>query len=681
MRVTYNWLKAYVKIALSPEKLAEKLTMAGLEVTGMEEVSGDQVMELEVTTNRPDWLSIVGVVREVGAITGKKINYPDLTFSESSTKTTDLVKVRVEDPKACPRYTARVITGLKNGPSPDRLKSRLEISGIRSVNLIVDITNFVLMELGQPLHAFDLDKLAGPEIIVRRAKSGEKLLMIDGAQVELKPDMLAIADAKGPLALAGVMGGKDSEVDETTKAVLLESAYFDPMVTRKTAKSLGISTESSFRFERGVDPEGVLKASDRACYLLETLGGGKVARGPIDVGNIKVKLPKISLKSSWANRVLGTDISSKDMERVFTNLQLNVLSSEGDLLEVEPPSFRRDLTRPIDLVEEIGRVYSYQNVPSTYPAMRMTKPDSQPERKAESMAKEVLVACGLSEVISYSLIAREMFSKAGLSQDGAVAIQNPLSRDQALLRAHLLPGVLKVVCHNKNRNIKDIKIFELGTVYHRQSKKLPKEVKNIVIAISGNAAGDWKSEERPLAFYDLKGIVAKLLSSFGITDYDITEKPHPSLEPGSSAALTVEGKEVGFLGKVSKEVLAGFEIDDDVLVSEIRFYDIIPNINWERKFEAPLKYPSVTLDLALIVADDIQSKAITSIIRDVGGELVKDVRLFDVYHGSQVPAGHTSTAYSIEYQATDRTLTEKEVKAAHSKICENLKDKLRATIR
>ncbi len=682
MKVSYNWLKDYVKIGLTPQELAERLTMSGLEVTAMEEVAGDWIMDIEVTTNRPDCLSIIGVAREVAAITGRRIKLPDFSFTESDAKTSDLARVKVEDVKACPRYTARVITDLEVRPSPKWLKDRLTALGVRPIDIVVDITNFVLLELGQPLHAFDYEKLAGGQIIVRRAKKGETLLTIDGTLVELDPEVLIIADKEGPVALAGIMGGKDSEVSEATRTILLESAFFDPVVTRRTARSLSITTESSYRFERAVDLEGVLKASDRACNLLSKLAVAAITKCAIDIGTKVVERPTITLKPSWVNKVLGTQISVKDIERVLASLELSIRSSGEDMMEVEPPSFRNDLSRPIDLVEEVARLYSYQKIPAARPKVMVAVSHKEVTRGIETITKDILTSCGLNEVITYSLVSRESLRKVNMLREDIISIRNPLSRDQEILRSTLLPGILGAVAWNKNRNVTDVKIFELGRVYHPQKKgQLPREVTNLACALTGKGISDWRQEERPIDFYDLKGIIEALMARLGCANYEFAEGSHPSLHPARSANVMVKGKDIGFLGEVSEEVSSSFDLSDRVWISELRIHSLIPHISLTKSVKTVPKFPSITLDIAIVVKDDVPSGAIISIIEEIGGELVREVKLFDLYRGPQIPAGHKSFAYSILYQALDRTLTDEEAKSIHSRIGIELKDRLGAQIR
>lgn len=682
MKVSYNWLKDYVKIGLTPQELAERLTMVGLEVTGMEEVAGDQVMDIEVTTNRPDCLSIIGVAREVAAIMGRRIKLPDFSFTESDAKTSDFARVKVEDAKACPRYTARVITDLEVTPSPKWLKDRLIAVGIRPINLVVDITNFVLLELGQPLHAFDYDRLAGGQIIIRRARKGETLLTIDETLVELDQEVLIIADTKGPVALAGIMGGKGSEVSEATRTILLESAFFDPVVTRRASRALGITTESSYRFERGVDLEGVLKASDRTCNLLSKLAGPTVTKCAIDVGTKVVKQPTITLRPSWVNRILGTEIPSKEMERMLVDLGLSILSSSKDMMEAKPPSYRQDLFRPIDLVEEVARLYSYQKIPAARPKVMVTISHKDLTREVEAKTRDIMASCGLSEVITYSLVSRESLRKVKMPEEDVISIRNPLSLDQEILRPTLLPGILWAVGWNKGRNVTDVKIFELGRVYHPGEKGgLPREVTNLACALTGKGMSDWRQEERPIDFYDLKGVIEVLMARLGCADYEIAEGTHPSLHQARSATMKVKGKDIGFLGELSEEVSSSFDLSDRVWVSELRIHSLIPHCSPERLVKTVPKYPSITLDIAVMVKDDVASKAITSIIRATGGELVRGVELFDLYRGPHVPKGYKSLAYSIVYQALDRTLTDEEAKSIHSKIGLELKNRLGAQIR
>jgi len=680
MKATYNWLKDYLDINFSPRDLAEKLTMAGLEVTSLEKTSRDWVMDFEITTNRPDWLSIIGIAREAGAVIDKPITFPPVSLQESQQNFQ--IEVTISDSQSCPRYRARLINGIQLNSTPEWMKDRIEAVGLRSVNLIVDITNFVLMEYGQPLHAFDYDKLAGGKIIVRRAKKGEKLLTINGKLVELDPEILVIADQDKPVAIAGVVGGKSSEVDENTKRVLLESAYFDPIAIRKSAKKLTVSTESSYRFERKVDPEGIVEASNRACHLLQELAGGKVDRVIEDIGRKDYQQRKIYLSASKVNSILGVDISIDEISSMLKRLGLGTRNKANRSIEVEIPSFRQDLIRPIDLVEEIARLYGYQNIPAATPRIRIASCREDSRRTCELQVKQTLVSVGLKEVINYSLISRELLPKIKMKDEKVVSISNPLSREQEMMRPTLLPGILNTISWNKNRKINNIRIFELSRIYLPGILGgSPVERLNLSVALYGKKAPNWKEKERNLDFYDLKGIVEACLECLGIDDYKIVEKKYPVLDSINSAGLKVKDTVIGYLGQIDQEVLANFDLDETVYIFECDFDKLISYSQLKKRYKPFIKYPSVSYDIALIVKENISSQQIASLINSTAGELARKIKLFDVYRGKQIPDGHKSLAYSIEYQAADRTLTAKEVEELHSRVRRILEDKLGAQIR
>ena len=681
MKATYNWLKDYLDINLSPEELAERLTMAGLEVTSLEKTgSRDWVMDFEITTNRPDWLSIIGIAREAGAIIDRSITLPPVSLEKG--RQDSRIEVTILDDQGCPRYTGRLIDEVRLNSTPEWMKERIEAVGLRSVNLIVDITNFVLMEYGQPLHAFDYDKLAGGKIIVRRAKKGEKLLTINGKLAELDPEILVIADQDKPVAIAGVVGGKSSEVDENTRRILLESAYFDPITIRKAARKLLLTTESSYRFERGVNPRGVVEASNRACHLLEKLAGGKIGRIVADVGRKDYQKRKISLTPSKVNGTLGVNISIAEISSILKRLDLDVTNKGDKSLEVEIPAFRRDLVRPIDLVEEVARLYGYQNIPVVIPRLSVSSEQDDLERMSETRIKQVLVSAGLREVINYSLISRELLRKINMKNEKVISITNPLSKEQEIMRPTLLGGMLNTISWNKNRTMDNIRIFELSRTYlPARLGGVPTERPTLSIALYGKKMPNWKEKGRSLDFYDLKGIVEVCLQRLGIDSYKIIEKRHPVLDSINSAGLKIKDTVVGYLGEVREEVLINFDLEETVYIFECDFNKLVSYSRLKKKYTPFIKYPSVVYDIALIVKEDITSGQIVSLINSTAGELARKTELFDIYRGKQIPDGCKSLAYSIEYQSADRTLTAKEVDELHSRVRRVLKDKLDAQIR
>ena len=680
MKTSYNWLKDYVNIKLSPEELAHKLTMAGLEVTSIEKMGDDAIMEFEITPNRPDCLSVIGIAREAATVTGKK-----LKTKKSKLKSQDLKikpQVEIRDKDLCPRYTARIIEGVKVGPSPQWLVDRLEGMGLRPVNNVVDITNFCLFELGQPLHAFDYDKIKGRKIIVRRAKEGEKIVTIDGEQRVLSKDMLIIADTERAVAIGGVMGSLNSEVTDSTRNVLLESAYFNPVSVRRTSRRLGLISESSYRFERSVDPGGITPASDRAASLIAELCGGKI--GPIkDVGKSDPKERKISLRTSRLNAILGLEVLQSIIEKILTSLQLKVKSSAKDKLSIGVPSFRQDLKSEIDLIEEVARIYGYDRFPSTMPTTTMVDHHTQGcefERVVNNLLRETLVSFeGINEIITYGLISRKALEGIDVDPEKTVSIKNPLGLEQEIMRPTLMPGLLNTISRNLNNRQKDQKLFELGKAYFK-AKGAFKEEDRLIIGLTGMASAGWLGRKKVNILY-LKGIIESLFDKLEIDLSVDIGKIFPVLE--RRVPLKVGSVEIGFLEEVSKKLLSAFDIKTEVFICEIEVPKITPfiKLKMEKRFSEITKYPSATRDLSIIVDKIVLSEKVASIIKSAGGDLVKKVDLFDQYSGKQIPAGKRGLSYSIEYQAQDRTLTDGEINRLHSEIRNAITRQLGARIR
>jgi len=540
MRFTYSWLKEYIDVKLKPKELAEKLTMAGLEIEAVSQADGEWVFEAEVTTNRPDWLNIIGIAREVAAITDEKMAATKAgQHSSASTgraaqpKSAANCIIQVLDKQSCPRYTGRIITGVKVAPSPEWLVKRLKSIGVRSVNNIVDITNFVLFETGQPLHAFDFDKLSGGRIIVRRAKGNEQIVTIDGVTRKLDLSMLVIADENAPVAIAGIMGGKGTEVTESTKTILLESAYFDPAITRKVSRCLGLGSDSSYRFERGVDLAGVKTASDRASALIAAIAGGLTGK-IIDIGKKSITQANVLVNFQKVNDVLGTNVPTKEISRILKALGLKSgkTSKAGAVFTI--PSWRRDLKKEEDLIEEIIRIYGYDKICTDSVFIPM-----QPD--LARIISDTLVSFGLNEAITYSLVDKvldDIFQPAPLV--AAIKIKNPLSSDFAVLRRNIIAGILNAAKWNLNRNINDIKLFEIGPVYH--SEKLDKQEENhIVICLSGTRRDNWQDGVNPVDFYYLKGITDSLFKKLGVSNYDIKPGQSGIFQAEQSAEIMIKG--------------------------------------------------------------------------------------------------------------------------------------------
>jgi len=675
MRFTYSWLKEYIDVKLKPKELAEKLTMAGLEIEAVSQADGEWVFEAEVTTNRPDWLNIIGIAREVAAITDEKMAATKAgQHSSASTgraaqpKSAANCIIQVLDKQSCPRYTGRIITGVKVAPSPEWLIKRLKSIGVRSVNNIVDITNFVLFETGQPLHAFDFDKLSGGRIIVRRAKGNEQIVTIDGVTRKLDLSMLVIADENAPVAIAGIMGGKGTEVTESTKTILLESAYFDPAITRKVSRCLGLGSDSSYRFERGVDLAGVKTASDRASALIAAIAGGLTGK-IIDIGKKSITQANVLVNFQKVNDVLGTNVPTKEISRILKALGLKSgkTSKAGAVFTI--PSWRRDLKKEEDLIEEIIRIYGYDKICTDSVFIPM-----QPD--LARIISDTLVSFGLNEAITYSLVDKvldDIFQPA--PSVAAIKIKNPLSSDFAVLRRNIIAGILNAAKWNLNRNINDIKLFEIGPVYH--SEKLDKQEENhIVICLSGTRRDNWQDGVNPVDFYYLKGITDSLFKKLGVSNYDIKPGQSGIFQAEQSAEIMIKGEPAGFLGKVEKGLLKKIDIDKDCFVCQINMDILVKHVELKKRFTALPKFPVVYRDISTLAKIETPLGDIVNMIKETAGDIIKEIKLFDVYKGEQIPKGHRSLIFRLTYQSFDKTLTDKEVEIIHSGIISALKEQL-----
>ena len=643
----------------------------------------DVVFELEITPNRPDCLSLIGVAREIRAETGNPLKLPTVDLKENETDIRALTSVTIDAPDLCPRYAARVIQGVKVGESPAWLQQRLESVGVGVINNIVDITNFVLMEYGQPLHAFDYHKLAENRIVVRRAADGEHLKTLDEAERELTADMLVIADAEKSVALAGIMGGYDSEITETTCDVLLESAYFNPSSVRATAKALGISTEASYRFERGADPGIAITALDRAAQLITELAGGTVCEGVVDVYPGQQPLTRIQLRPERVNFVLGTTIETAEMVQILNRLDFDVETS-GDVYQVTVPTFRSDVTREIDLIEEIARVYGYDNIPTTLPKGDIPVPPPNPKTEVHNRIKRFLLAAGMMEAVNYSFCDTNCFDKIRLNANDplrdVLKLRNPLSPEMSVLRTTLLPSLLENAQHNRNHQIDTIALFEIGGVFIQNSEqKEPERVAGILAGQIGE--GIYSNPYRQPDFFDIKGLVEGILEGCGIVDYTLQKTDMPIFHPGRNAEVLLDDRRIGTFGEAHPEVLENYDLPYKAYLFECDVEGLVDTAVFTKRFEPISIYPKVARDLAIVVDKEILSDMPTELIHATGGDIVESVRLFDVYEGEQVPEGKKSLAYTITYHSATETLTDKAVNALHDKVVKRLNQELGAELR
>lgn len=677
MKIPFSWLKDYVNVGtMSPEEVAQRLTIAGLEVVLIEKIKGDSVFDIEVTPNRPDCLSILGIAREVSATLRKKLKEPRIKSIKGRSK--DKPSIEIKDKKLCPRYTGRIIRNVKVGPSPKWLADNIKKMGLRPINNVVDITNYCLFELGQPTHAFDYDKLSG-KVIVRRAHKDEKIATIDEKVRPLDSDMLVIADEERPIALGGVMGSKDTEVTDTTKNILFESAYFNPVSIRRTSRRLGLISESSYRFERSVDMGSVVRASDRACSLIVELCGGQI--GPlVDVGEKAPKRVKIYLRRERLYRLLGLEISLSTIKKILSLLQLDVELSSKKTLVVSVPSFRQDLKTEVDLIEEIIRIYGYDRLPSTMPTIVGHPRRLEPSREFANIVRDTLVSLGVDEVITYSLISKDdLESLGGLKDEGVIVIKNPLSIEQEIMRPTIVPGILRAASWNLNKGARKIRIFELGKIYHKDTRVF-KEEEDLSIAFVADGSYGWQARGESL-FFEMKGVLEALFDKLGIGKALFKGEDLPPFLTEVGASIEVSKEKIGFLGQLNREILDKFDIKTEVFLCELSLARLFSFIELEKRFQEMPRFPSAKRDISIIIKKEVPHQSIVSIIKETGGDLVADVELFDQYFGVQIPKDERGLSYSVEYRAKDRALTDGEVSRLHTEVCNALIQKLEAKIR
>jgi phenylalanyl-tRNA synthetase beta chain len=648
----------------------------------------DAVIDIDLTPNRPDCLSMVGVAREIASIAGCEVKLPEFTLNEEGDDIKKETSVTIEDPDLCPRYAARVIKGVDIKPSPLWLQRRLRALGLRPINNIVDVTNYVLMELGHPLHAFDYDLLKENRIVVRRARDNEEIVTLDDVQRKLDNEMLVIADAKRPVAVAGVMGGINTLVTEKTGNILLESAYFQPVSIRRTSKRLKLHTEASHRFERGADPEGVIQAMNRAAFLFREVAGGKIARGNIDEYPKPIESIEVTLRTKRVNRVLGTELKDETVDHYLRRLGLMTAKVKKDEFKVDVPSFRRDLTREIDLIEEVARIHGYDNIKTTLPQAKLCFQEKNHSRIVEKDVRSIMLDCGFYEAINYSFINEadldSLRLKEGRESRQFTRLMNPISKEAGIMRTTLIPGLLRNTSLNNHQSIYNLKIFEIGKVFlsKKTSDGLPDERRYVSGVISGSPEGNsWYSNKEKCDFFDIKGVVEILLERLNITGKEIYPFDVEYLYPSRSMGISISGERVGVFGQVSPDILESFDIRDDTYAFEIELEKLIVSSTREKEFKPLPKHPFLLRDIAIIVDAAISSETVLRVIKDTDDNILKEVSLFDVYEGKPIPKGKKSLAYSLTYRAGDRTLTDNEVEVVHSRIIERLKESIGAQLR
>jgi phenylalanyl-tRNA synthetase beta chain len=650
----------------------------------------DTVLEVNVTPNRPDALSHLGIAREVAAACGGEVAVPDPGLRQEAPAASTTLKVRIEAPDRCFRYAARVIEGVRIGPSPAWLAARLEACGVRSISNVVDATNFVLLERGHPLHAFDLDKVAGAEIIVRLARPGEKMTTLDGVERALSADDLVIADRDRASALAGVMGGGDSEISAGTTRVLLESAWFEPTGVRRTARRHGLHTEASHRFERGVDPEGVVAALDRCAAMIAELSGGAVRKGAVDAHPHRRRPVLVPLAWRRPSELLGAPVSRREARAALEALGFALARTTDRVGTFRVPSWRLDVTREEDLVEEIVRLRGFDAIPETLPAITSDAPGPSRSAIVAERARQALEGAGFSEVVNFSFVAPGDLEPLSPGGHGGIALKNPISADLAVMRSSIIPSLLKGLAYNRRQRVEDARLYELAPVYHPHREVVEGDAPaHEELRLSGVAAGrrhpvGWSTSGDPVDFHDLKGALEALLEALGIDGVRFRHGGAAWLHPRSAATLEWTGPDgraaaLGVAGEVHPRVAAAFDLPRGVFAFELSFEGLVRSAAVVRGHADVARFPAVLRDLAVVVPDAVEARAVLDLVR--AEALVEDVTLFDVYRGAPIPEGKKNLAMAIRYRASDRTLTDAEAEAAHARIVARLRAEARAELR
>lgn len=676
MRILLDWLRDYVDLALPVDELCHRLTMAGLESSLAD---NGTVLDAEVTPNRPDWLSVLGVAWEVAALSGGSVRSPQIDYEEDSSHIEERVSIAIEDADLCHRYSASLISGVKIGPSPRWMQERLLAAGMRPINNIVDITNFVMLEYGQPLHAFDWDKLSEGKVIVRRARNTERLATLDGVYRALMPDILVIADARYPIAIAGVMGGDETEVSGQTTSILLESANFYGSSVRRTSGRLGLRTEASIRFEKGISAELTVPALRRATRLILELAGGQAAAGVMDVYPVPAERPEIALTDEDLQGVLGIDWGLERAANTLSSLGFECRRRDSALL-VRPPFHRTDVTMMEDVVEEVARIVGYDAIPVSTLRGPLPGPIEDPIRSLEEEVRDILIGYGLQDLVTYTLVSTQGLERARFSGVEPVRLANPMSREQEVLRPTLRANMLSALATNQRYGEESVWLFEAGKVFWPREADLPEERRMVGAAICGpQVAQSWTRGPAEVDFYTAKGLVEGIFGYLGMAA-NFQPADDPFFAPGRVAIIRSGETVLGTVGEVHPLVKDEFELQPKtVCYFELSLAELLPHISRARRFLELPRYPGVAQDLSIVLDQSITNAQVIEIIQSF--PLVRRVTLFDVFTGGQLSPDKKSLTYSLLYQSPERTLTGEEVAEVHRQIVARLEHELGAALR
>lgn len=674
MLISYEWLKQITDTRLSPAELRERLTMVGLAIDAVEEHNDDAVLDVEVPSNRPDCLSHVGVAREVSVIEKGRLRLPESEPPKSEGRASDVTSVEIKDPDLCPRYAARLVRGVKIGPSPDWLVKRLETIGQRPINNVADITNYVLHELGQPLHAFDFEKLGGQRIVVRRANAGEKLKTLDGVERTLTNDMLVIADAEKAVALAGIMGGEESEISNQTRDVLIESAYFTPHSVRQTARQLGMDTEASRRFERGADPGGVLRAQQRCVELICELAGGVATEDAIDVYPKPFSERVVSLRAERVRGLTSLSVETNEMIRILTGLGFERTGEAEGRMNFRVPSWRVDVEQEEDLVEEVARHTGYEKIGAELPPSNASG-EYQPGEMQQRSLRRALNAFGFDEAINFSFIPQEnrfdLIPWLAGREEHQPQLANPVIEDAAWMRSSLLPGLLTSLRHNLNHGIRDVRLFEIGRIFSRLGdQELPQERLALALIATGGALEENRAQpDRELDFFDLKGALEAAVDWMNMSSLRFAQANVRHLRPGQTASIKLaDGTDIGSIGRLAEQIAASYKFRQPVYVLELDLCALLSGPAKAIQYSPLPRYPSVTRDISLLVDRNVTLDEIFAAVNNQHVAECRSVKLVGTFEGGNIQASKRSVTLRLEYRSDERTLRDEEVEEYHSRI-------------
>lgn len=674
MRLPLSWIKEYVQLTHAPAQIAKTLTMAGIEVdsyTTTSEPHNDILFEISLTPNLGHCSSLIGIARELSTALELPVIYPLIALKENGSAANNQIQVQIAEGVACPRYACRVIRKVTVGPSPEWLQQRLEQCGLRSVNNIVDITNYVLLEWGHPLHAFDLDKLRGNQIIIKKAMEGERFVTLDGKERALRNTDLVIADAQGTVAIAGVMGGQNSEVSEETINILLEAAYFDPVSVRKTSKHLGLQTDASKRFERGTDPLGLIAALDRASQLIQEVTGGEVQEGIIDIKHKEFASLKVTCRLSRTNQLLGLSLRQGEVGGIFKRLGFHYTFDGIDTFTIEVPTYRVDISLEVDLIEEVARVYGYDHIPRQGGKHHSSVIPPVPIYLFEQQVRTRLIGDGLQEFLTCDLVGPTLLNivqDPSFSEEAAVVVMNPTSVEQSILRTSLLPGLLQVVKYNVDHQNHQISGFEVGRIHYCEGQTFHEPYVAGIILSGQSQPEHWSSDVQPYSFYDLKGIVENLLTEFGITQVTYKNLGLSTFHTGRQASVFVGELEIGSFGEVHPAIQRRLDVNQRILFGEFNLHEIMQVAQSKTKVKPLSAFPGSVRDWTLTVKQTLPYQQIVEAVQSQSSPLLEQVQLLDIYRSEKLPEGYQNVTLRLGYRDLTKTIAQEAVDIEHARL-------------